>query len=90
MLTSLYLRSAFRLKAKVDRIRGCNSNVLSVLTWNILAPIWVNRTQLKATGVDINLLNDDVRLKIALHEIKRAEPDIVNLQEVICNLRGMS
>lgn len=57
---------------------------ITVMTWNILAPMWLNdRDEIKARGiVDMNLLNDDVRLLIEVERILEKQPDILFLQEV--------
>ncbi|XP_039263427.2 uncharacterized protein LOC120339383 [Styela clava] len=55
---------------------------ISILTWNVLAPIWVEEEKLKKTGiVDMNLLDINMRLKLIAHEILRIDADIVTLQE---------
>lgn len=53
------------------------------MTWNILAPIWVDKASLAEAGiVNINLLNEKVRLWAIVQEIKKKKPDILALQEV--------
>lgn len=56
---------------------------VKIMTWNILAPMWVDHDALSNEGkVDVNLLNKQTRLWRIAQEIRSKKPDIVALQEV--------
>lgn len=56
---------------------------VSITTWNILAPMWTDREYLARRGiVDLNLLDENIRLMLIAGRMKTQRADILHLQEV--------
>lgn len=66
-----------------ETVKPNDDKDITAMTWNILAPMWVNKAEMKARGViDMNLMKDDVRLTVEMERILAQQPDILFLQEV--------
>lgn len=57
-------------------------NDITVLSWNVLAPIRVDVKNLTAAGTDGNLLKTDVRMYVIAKRILDFDADIVLIQEI--------